>query len=145
MKNVFAIFLTMFALASVAGLPALASDPSPVPTVAAAVADFPVPAADIAPLLLQLATNYKTLGVMGILILLTLLSVQAIKQFAPESWKYKRLATLGVSLIWSILSGIAVPGSNWLSIVVTVFITSGGAMALYEALKGAGVIGKAAA
>lgn len=106
----------------------------------ARAADFPVPEADIASILLGLAMNYKTMGVIGVISALILVSVQAIKAFVPEDFKYKRLITLGVSIVYSVLSGLVVPGSNWVSVVITVFLTSGGAVALYEALKGAGVI-----
>jgi len=103
-------------------------------------ADFVVPDADVAATLLNLATNYKTLGLLGILSLVSLLSVQAIKHFLPEDFKYKRLLTLAVSIIYSIVTGLLVPGSSVPTVIITVFITSGGAMALYEALKGAKLI-----
>ena len=103
---------------------------------------FPEPQGDITALLLQLATNYKTLGLFGILSTLIILSVQAIKHWVSEEWKYKRLLTLGMSIIYSILSGLVVPGSNVVSVIVTVFVSTGGAMALYEALRGAGIIKK---
>lgn len=103
-------------------------------------ADFPVPDGDVAGTLLNLAVNYKTLGVVGILSAATLVSVQAMKAFLPDGWKYKRLLTLGASIGYSVLSGILLPGSSMPSVLVTVFLTSGGAVALYEALKGAGVL-----
>lgn len=101
---------------------------------------FPIPDGDIANILLNLATQYKTLGLLGILSLATLLTVQVVKKFVPENWKYKRLTTLAVSIIYSIASGLMLPGSNIVSVLITVFLTSGGAVALYEALKGAGFI-----
>lgn len=120
-----------------------AAAPEPDPAVEEPPADqFPIPEGDIAELLLKLATDWKTLGTMGILVLLTLISVQAVKQFMPDTNKYKRLITLVLAIIWSVLSGLAIPGSNWITVVTTVFISSGGAMALFEALKGAGIIKK---
>lgn len=106
------------------------------------VASFPIPEGDIAKLLIQLATDYKTLGVLGIIIIITLVSVEVIKKFVSDQWKFKRLLVLGVSIVYSLLSGFVVQGSNVLTVIVTVFITSGGAMALYEALKGCGIIKK---
>lgn len=106
----------------------------------ARAADFAVPDGDIAAMLLNLATNYKTLGVIGIISVVTLVSVQVIKKFVPEEFKWKRLIVLGVSIVYSVLSGVLVPGSSVVSVIITVFLTSGGAVALYEALKGAGVI-----
>ncbi len=115
--------------------------PAPAPSMMPAPAgSISVPDADIAALLLQLAMNYKTLGVMGILIILTLLSVQLIKKMVPEDFKYKRLVVLLVSIAYSILSGVVIPGSNTASVILSVFISSGGAVALFEALKGAGII-----
>lgn len=111
-------------------------------TVAMAQSNFPEPTGDITALLLKLATSYKTLGLFGILSILIILSVQAIKQWVAEDWKYKRLLTLGMSILYSVISGLVVEGSNVTTVVVTVFISSGGAMALYEALVGAGIIKK---
>lgn len=104
------------------------------------IGGFPIPEGDVTKLLLELATNYKTLGTMGIISVATLLTVQGVKTWVAEDWKYKRLLTLGVSIVYSIVSGILIPGSNPATVVITVFISSGGAVALYEALKGAGII-----
>ncbi len=111
-----------------------------IPLVAMAQAAFPIPDADVSAVLLNLGTNYKTLGILGIVALSTLLTVQAVKYFVPENFKYKRLLTLAVSILYSVLSGLLLPGANVVSVVVTVFISSGGAMALFEASKGAGII-----
>ena len=109
-------------------------------SLAARAADFPVPEGDVAAILLSIATNWKALGVIGVISAVTLVSVQAIKKFVPDEFKWKRLIVLCVSIVYSILSGVLLPGSNVVSVIITVFLTSGGAMALYEALKGAGVI-----
>lgn len=101
---------------------------------------FPVPEANITALLLKLATDYKALGLMGILSIATLLTVQGVKAWVDETWKYKRLTVLAVSIAYSVIAGVIVPGSNVATVVVSVFISSGGAVALYEALKGAGII-----
>jgi hypothetical protein len=106
------------------------------------ISGFPIPEGDITKLLLDLATNYKALGLTGSLVIATLLTVQAIKAWVDDNWKYKRLLTLAVSIVYSVLAGLVIPGSNVATIVVSVFITSGGAVALYEALKGAGIIKK---
>ena len=103
---------------------------------------FPEPEGDITALLLKLATSYKTLGLFGILSIAIVISVQGIKKFVSEEWKYKRLLTLAMSIIYSVLSGLVVPGANAVSVIVTVFVSSGGAIALYEALRGAGILKK---
>lgn len=140
---IFAFFMALgISLQSIAdtGVPVVAAA-SPAPVLAAGpVGQIAIPQIDVGSVLINLATNYRTLGVIGILSLLTLLSVQAIKSFVPDNFGYKRLITVGVSLLYSILSGLLIPGSQVASVIVTVFITSGGAMSLYEALKGAGVI-----
>lgn len=107
---------------------------------AQAQAPFPIPEADITALLLKLATDYKTLGLMGSLAIATLLTVQAVKAWVDDKWKYKRITVLGVSIVYSIISGVIVPGSSAVTVIVSVFVSSGGAVALYEALKGAGII-----
>ncbi len=105
---------------------------------------FPVPEGDITALLLKLATSYKTLGLFGILSIAIVLSVQAVKSWVSDEWKYKRLLTLIMSIIYSIISALVIPGANVVSVIVTVFVSSGGAVALYEALKGVGIIKSAA-
>jgi hypothetical protein len=104
--------------------------------------DFPVPSGDITALLLELATNYKTLGTMGVLSIVTVLTVQAVKAWVEDEWKYKRLTVLVVSIAYSILAGLMIEGSSVATVVISVFITSGGAVALYESLKGSGIIKK---
>lgn len=129
MKKLLALFLTFLTLLIAIPFTALA-------------AEFPVPEGDVAAILLNIATNYKTLGFLGIMSGATILTVQAIKHFITDEWKFKRLLTLLISILYSICSGLIIPGSNVASVVITVFFTSGGAMALYEALKGAGIIKK---
>ncbi len=106
----------------------------------AMAADFPMPDGDVASLLLGLATNYKTIGLLGAVSCLTLVSVQVLKSYVSDQWQYKRLMTLAMSILYSVISGLIIPGSNAVSVVVTVLFSSGGAVALYEALKGAGII-----
>lgn len=115
------LFITAFAFAQEAG-------------------SFPEPSGDVTALLLKLATSYKTLGLFGILSIAIVLSVQAVKSWVNPNWKYKRLLTLFMSIAYSVISGLVVPGANVVSVIVTVFVSSGGAVALYEALKGAGII-----
>lgn len=104
---------------------------------------FPEPNGDITALLLKLATNYKTLGLFGILSIAIVLSVQAVKEWVSDSWKYKRLLTLAMSILYSVISGLVVPGANVISVIMTVFVSSGGAVALYSTLRGLGIFKKA--
>lgn len=134
--------LLTFVMAFFIGLTSFAAlaQETPKPTAPVAEQGFQVPDGDVAQILLKLATDWKTLGTLGALVLILLLSVQAVKKFLPDTNKYKRLIVLSLSVIYSILSGLVIPGSNAATVIVTVFITSGGAVALYEALKGAGII-----
>ncbi len=106
----------------------------------AVAGEIVVPDGDIAKLLLDLAMNYKAMGLLGSLSIVTVLTVEVLKRFAPEDWKFKRLAVLAVSIVYGIVSGLMIPGSNIISVLMTVLLSSGGAMALYEALKGSGIL-----
>jgi hypothetical protein len=144
--NLSAFFLAAMLTVTLAACkcPFASADEGAVIAPAALEAGFPAPDADIGAVLVQIATNYKTMGLLGLLSLLTLLSVQLIKKFVPDTFKWKRLLALGMAILYSIASGLLVPGSSLASVLITVLLTSGGAMALYETLKGAGVIAKAA-
>lgn len=107
---------------------------------------FPVPDGDITKILIELASNPKSIGTLLGISTLIMLSVQAIKKFVNNEWKYKRLLTLSVAIIFSVVSELAASGKfDWIAVGVKVFIGAGGASALYEAAKGAGVIKKKAA
>ncbi len=103
---------------------------------------LPLPEADVVSLLLKLATDWKSMGALAIGAVVTLLTVQAIKAFVPEQWKFKRLITVVVSIIYSVIAGLVLPGSNIATVLVTILVTGGGASAIYEGLKGAGIIKK---
>ena len=131
-------------ISSISGMIAFMAISLLVFSVSAFAQDFPIPDGDITAFLLKLASDYKTLGLMGSLAIVTLLTVQAIKSWVDETWKYKRLTVLAVSIAYSVIAGLVVPGSNAVTVIVSVFVSSGGAVALYEALKGAGIIKKVA-
>ena len=102
----------------------------------------PVPDSDAVVLVMKLVAEWKVLGPVGIGIVLVMLAVQAIKALVPEDFKYKRLAVLLLAMIYMGLVSVSAGGSVGAA-VLGVLITSGGAMALYEALKGVGIISKA--
>jgi len=104
---------------------------------------FPIPEGDITQIIIQLASNPKSIGTLLGISTLIMLSVQLIKKFVNDEWKYKRLLTLGVAIIFSVISELATSGKfDWIAVAVKVFIGAGGASALYEAAKGAGIIKK---
>src|SRR5690606_36049957 len=71
---------------------------------------FPLPEdADPAQLLLQLATNWKARGVLGVIATLNLLSALAVKAWVPESWKWKRLTVLGIAIVYSAIGAAVAP------------------------------------
>lgn len=116
------------------------------PLLAIASDAFPLPEMDPAQLLLSLATNYKALGVLGVLSGMTLLSSFAINSWVPETFKWKRLISLGVAMVYSALAALLSPAGSAAASVAGVLImgllAKGGASEIYEALKGAGVIKK---
>lgn len=120
-----------------------------VPLLALASEAFPVPEGDPAQLLLSLITNWKALGVVGILSTLTMLSSMAINAWVPATWKWKRLTSLIVAMAYTGLAAALAPEGSGLASVVGVLVTGliakGGASEIYEALKGAGVIKSKAA
>jgi hypothetical protein len=64
---------------------------------------------------------------------------QAIKKFWPN-WPYNRLTVSVLSVIYGIVYAL-MNGANFLNASVLVLITGGGAVAVYEALKGLGILG----
>ena len=55
----------------------------------------------------------------------------------PETFAWKRLIVALLAVLYSIGLGLMTPGMTPLTVVIAVLITGGGAMALYEAIKGA--------
>jgi hypothetical protein len=133
--DIAADFVIPSAHAQVSASPIPAPD-SPPPPPSVSGPDLP----DTDPLLLigQLLANWKTLGPLGIGMALVLLAGQAIKMYSGD-FKYKRLTILSLSCVYATMLGIS-HGQDPVSVVVSVLFTTGGAMALYEALKGAGII-----
>lgn len=105
------------------------------------IGGFPIPEGDLSKLLVDLFTNYKALGTLGVLSLSTLITVQVLKNYVSEAWKYKRLATLTVSIVYSIIAQFMIDG-NWILSAVLILVTYQGATAFYETLKGLGILKK---
>lgn len=104
-----------------------------------AFAQQALPEVDPAQLIIQLVTNWKSMGPIAIGMAFVVLSGQAIKSFVAEDFKYKRLLVLVLSLAYGALFSVS-QGKGVLEALVITFVTGGGAVALYEALKGVGII-----
>ncbi len=104
-----------------------------------AFADLPVvPDGDPLAALLALIANWKSsaplaLG-MGVVALLT----QVFKKFFP-AFPYTRVVVTVLACAYGVLAGV-VQGLPLLSVVVTVLISGGGAVAIYEAAKGVSAV-----
>lgn len=115
------------------------------PLLALASDAFPVPVpADPAALLISIVTNWKAMGVLGIMSAATMLTSMAVNAWVPDTWKFKRLSTLLIAILYAgITAAVAPSGSaiaSVLGVLVTGLIAKGGASEIYEALKGAGII-----
>jgi len=100
----------------------LASDVSPEPTTT----------------LLDLIKNWKEMTPLGIGMGLVSMLVQALKSDKLgglfKNFKYKRTLIVILGQIYAI-GLMVVQGSSWISAIITGLISSGGAVAIYEAIK----------
>ncbi len=93
-----------------------------------------LPEADLGKILLQLLTNWKTLGPLGIGMLVVLALTQLLKLVKlPSAWN--RLTVTVLSVAYSVLLGLS-QNMSLGAILVATLLTAGGAVALYEAIKG---------
>lgn len=100
-----------------------------------AFAETPVPDGDPFTTLVMLIANLKSMGPIAIAMAVITILVQGGKAFLGDDFKYKRVAVT----ILGVAYGIFVSLNNGLGIVealVLGLVTSGGAVAIYEAIKG---------
>lgn len=87
--------------------------------------------------------NYKQLGTLGVIscILVLLLSILNSGIVASISYvqKYKRLATVVLGQALGMTTMVYM-GHSWASAIVEGFLVSGGAMLIYDCMKGCGII-----
>lgn len=107
-----------------------------------AFAQGAVPDGDPLQMLLNLVTNFKTLGPLGAGILFVTILTQVLKKYFPN-FEYYRLAVTALAVIYSVLVSLT-QGLSFVNALVMALITGGGAVALYEAAKGTGVVKTAA-
>jgi hypothetical protein len=93
-----------------------------------------------------LIKNAKQLGIWGILsclvvLLLSLLNNGIIKNLKGFTENYRRLSNLILSLLLSIFIGLYA-GHSIGTVLIESLLISGGAMAIFEALKGMGILSK---
>lgn len=103
---------------------------------AAFAVDVPivVPDGDPLQLLLNLVMNFKSIGPLAAGSVVVMILAQVFKQFVAEDFKYKRLVVTALGIIYGVLLAVS-KGMGFGPAVVTAIFVSGGAVALYEALK----------
>lgn len=102
-----------------------------------------IPDGDPLKALVDLITNWQTMSPIAIGLAVVVIGTQALKKFAPD-WPYNRLTVSLLSVIYGVVTAVT-GGASWTSAAVLVLITGGGAVAIYEALKGLGILGSAPA
>lgn len=94
-----------------------------------------VPEVDPLTAIVELVKNYKGMSPLAIGMALVVLLMQILKMFFKDSFKYKRLAVTILSVIYAGLLALT-QGLGIGEMLVTVLLTGGGAVAIYEAIKG---------
>lgn len=101
-----------------------------------ALADVPVvPDGDPLTLLLNLIFTWKSAGPLALGMGIVVLATQVVKKLLPD-FQHKRLVVTILSCAYGVVLGVS-QGLGWLPTVVAVLVTGGGAVAIYEAFKGA--------
>jgi hypothetical protein len=121
MKKLFAFLLLLITSLTLFALSALADLPS-------------VPDGDPLSLALNLAMNFKTMGPLALGIAGVTIVMQVLKKFVGD-FKYKRVVVAGLSVGYAVLLSVT-SGLSWLQALIAALVTGGGAVAIYEAIKG---------
>jgi hypothetical protein len=116
-------------------LPSAFADEAPLPP------GLQVPDQDLGASIGQLL-NYKALGAIGVGMVVIVILMQLLKKVVGE-FKYKRLVVTGLAVVYAVLLALTA-GVGIGPAIVAVLFTGGGASSLYEALKGAGIVGSSA-
>lgn len=98
-----------------------------------AMASIVVPDGDALQLLLQLLTQWSSLSPLAIGSILIVIAMQVLKMFAGD-FKFKRLAVVLLGCIYAVIQS-RIQGLDIGNAVVLMLISSGGAVALFEAIK----------
>lgn len=93
------------------------------------------PTDQLGEVLLNLITNYKTMGPIGIGIAAVILLTAAISAFVGEG-AWKRLIVTILSVAYSVMLPLFDQSMTLGAVLVAVLITAGGAVAIFEAAKG---------
>lgn len=93
-----------------------------------------VPEGDAFQSLLALILNWNSLAPLAIGSGLIVILVQAMKQFVGDGFIYKRTLVVFLGVVYSVLLSMQ-QGLGLVESLVVALITSGGAVAIYEALK----------
>lgn len=92
-----------------------------------------VPDGDALQSLLALVANWKSAQPLAIGSMVVTLIVQLVKQFAPE-FKYKRFLVTVLGVLYGFFLGLS-QGMGLFEVAISALFISGGAVAIYEALK----------
>ena len=92
-----------------------------------------VPDGDALQALLSLIANWKGAQPLAIGAMVIVAIVQGLKQFLPD-FKYKRITVTCLGILYGIFLGLQ-QGMGIAEVVVASLFVSGGAVAIYEALK----------
>lgn len=92
-----------------------------------------VPEGDALQLLLQLLGQWNSLSALAIGSILIVIAMQALKQFAGD-FKFKRVAVVLLGCVYAVIQS-RIQGLELGNAVVLMLFSSGGAVALFEAIK----------
>lgn len=92
-----------------------------------------VPEVDPVATLIDLVKNWEVYAPLVKAAAIIAVIVQAVKTFMP-SFPYSRLILASVGLVYGVIDAV-ITGRSFFDALVFVFITSGGAMILYDVLK----------
>ena len=104
-------------------------------------AEASVPEGDPLASLIALISNFKAMSPIAIGIGVVTIAVQALKAFVGESFKYKRLSVTVLGVVYGVLVSVS-NGMGILEALVLGLLTSGGAVAIYEAIKGLSLVAR---
>lgn len=102
-------------------------------TLATAALAVQVPETDPLAELLKLIANWQALSPLAIASSVIVIVVQSVKKFFPDFQHTRAVVVVG-GLVYGLLQAL-VSGMDFVSAIIFVLVTSGGAVALYELFK----------
>lgn len=96
--------------------------------------------ADPAAIILNVVTNWKTMGGYALAMTLAMVAGLIVRSYVKDQWKYKRLLMAGISLLFGVAKQFAEGNMNVAAVLISALITYGGAKYIYDELRDAGVL-----